>query len=85
VEQFLAGVAVAAAIAGGVAAKFITRRHSRGFAERVGSFQNLLRQVDRGRLRRIKVQDGDLSAVHALRKEFPGVPLADARRVVNML
>lgn len=83
--ELLAGITVGVAIAGGAVANLITRKHQKDYTDRVGSFQNLLRSADQDKLRRVKADRGDLQAVVELRKDFPGVPLADARRLVKLL
>jgi|ADGO01.1.fsa_nt_gi hypothetical protein len=83
--ELLAVFAVAVALAGGVVAGVINRRGLLRYQERLGTIGSLLRECDQEELRRIKQDEGELSAVIQLRREVPEVPLADARRLVRLL
>ena len=66
-------------IGGGVALQTQRRRAS------AGSYERLRAAVDTDRIKAIKAADGDVKAVHAVRRAHPDASLEDAVRLVKVL
>lgn len=64
---------------------FEWQKRKQEFKKRYPSYEDFRRAVDESRIRRVKEQDGDVTAIKVLRDDFPGAPLELATRYVREL
>lgn len=63
----------------------LRRKRQRRYLARFPTLDDLRSHIDESALRALREEEGDVHAVRALRRQVPGLPLAEAAKLVKSL